>query len=106
MTSQGSAHGRFVRAIERRNLVAAETAARELGHLAPGDALKLVLLYASIGSSKFEPAAVRWVARFALERACSLGTLQLAAASFASLRGPDGESATRALVELARRPDR
>jgi hypothetical protein len=31
MTSQGTAHGRFQRAINRRHLLAAETAAREMG---------------------------------------------------------------------------
>jgi hypothetical protein len=31
MTSQGSAHGRFTRAIQRRNLFAAEIALREMG---------------------------------------------------------------------------
>jgi hypothetical protein len=33
MTSQGTAHGRFQRAIAARNLVNAETAARETGGL-------------------------------------------------------------------------
>ena len=33
MTSQGSAHGRFSRAINRRNLFAAEIAIREMGGL-------------------------------------------------------------------------
>ena len=31
MTSQGTAHGRFTRAIERRNLFQAELAHREMG---------------------------------------------------------------------------
>ena len=31
MTSQGTAHGRFTRAIERRNLFQAELALREMG---------------------------------------------------------------------------
>lgn len=33
MTSQGTAHGRFQRAIHRRHVQAAEMAARELGEL-------------------------------------------------------------------------
>jgi hypothetical protein len=33
MTSQGSAHGRFQRAIERRNLFHAELAARKMQHV-------------------------------------------------------------------------
>ena len=41
MTSQGSAHGRFQRAIHRRNVENAEMAAREMGGLSLADALSL-----------------------------------------------------------------
>jgi len=37
MTSQGSAHGRFQRAIQRRNLFQAELAIRAMGSLNPVD---------------------------------------------------------------------
>jgi hypothetical protein len=66
MTSQGSAHGRFQRAIRRRHLRAAEMAAKEMGQLSLIDALTLVACYARTGSPKFDKAAVRWLAR--LER--------------------------------------
>lgn len=39
MTSQGSAHGRFTRAIKQRNLFGAEMAMREAGTLSLLDAL-------------------------------------------------------------------
>jgi hypothetical protein len=39
MTSQGSAHGRFTRAIQQRNLWAAQTSLRELGAVSLEDAL-------------------------------------------------------------------
>ena len=39
MTSQGTPHGRFQRAIHRRNVVAAEMAALEMGGLSLADAL-------------------------------------------------------------------
>jgi hypothetical protein len=42
MTSQGTAHGRFQRAIHARNLLHAETAAREMGGLSLADALAAV----------------------------------------------------------------
>lgn len=45
MTSQGSAHGRFQRALGRGNLDQAEMAARELGYLSLIDALSLVVAY-------------------------------------------------------------
>jgi hypothetical protein len=41
MTTQGSAHGRFQRAIHSRNLQNAEMAAREMGGLSIADALSL-----------------------------------------------------------------
>jgi hypothetical protein len=101
VTSQGTAHGRFQRALGRGNLEQAETAARELGWLSLGDALSLVVAYARVESPKFEPAAVRWLARLALEGAdVRLGDLQLAAAALACLRGEHGEGAARMLVRL------
>ena len=42
-------------------------AARELGRLGLRDAVALVLLFALEGSPKFEPAAVTWLARLAVE---------------------------------------
>jgi hypothetical protein len=57
MTSQGTAHGRFQRAVEQRHVPQAEMAAREIGQLSLIDAL--VALYARTGHPKFEQAAVR-----------------------------------------------
>src|SRR5262249_2003595 len=45
VTSQGSAHARFTRAVQRGHLFAAEMAAREMGRLSPSDALSLCILY-------------------------------------------------------------
>ena len=67
MTSQGTAYGRFQRAIERGHLVHAELAARELGWLNLGDALALTVLIAKEGESRYGRAAARWHARFAAE---------------------------------------
>jgi hypothetical protein len=63
VTSQGSASGRFQRACEHGQVQQAEMAAREMGRLSLMHALSLVVLYARAGSPKFEPAAVRWLAR-------------------------------------------
>jgi len=67
LTSQGSAHGRFARAIQQRNLWAAEMAARELRGLALPDALDLVVLIAHSRPDRLEPAAIRWHGRLELE---------------------------------------
>jgi hypothetical protein len=54
MTSQGTAHGRFQRAIRRRHLFAAELAARELGNLDLAEALDLTLLMHEQARSRYE----------------------------------------------------
>jgi hypothetical protein len=48
MTSQGSAHGRFSRAIRNHDLLNAEIAARELGDLNLPDAFAFCLLLADV----------------------------------------------------------
>jgi hypothetical protein len=63
VTSQGSAHGRFTRAIETRNLWAAETSLRELGGVSLEDALGYLDLLAEQKPEKLERAAVRWHGR-------------------------------------------
>ena len=67
MTSQGSAHGRFTRAIQQRKLFAAEMAARELRGLSLADALELVILIAAQRPDRLERAVVRWHGRLEVE---------------------------------------
>jgi hypothetical protein len=101
VTSQGSASGRFQRACERGQVEQAEMAARELGGLSLMHAVSLVVLYARAGSPKFEAAAVRWLARFALEgREVRLSEIHLAAAALACLRVRKHERAEKTLLRL------
>jgi hypothetical protein len=101
VTSLGSALTRYRRAIETQSIVVAELSAREMGRVPLGDALSLVTLYAASGSPKAEPAAVRWLARLALERPrTTIGDLQLAAAALAQL-SERPKTAVRTLLELA-----
>jgi hypothetical protein len=107
VTSQGSAHARFTRAIERGHLLAAETAARELGRLSLDDALTLTFLIAREKPARHERAEVRWHGRFELETpGLELAQSQLALAALAALTGPSADEAARTLVGLAdlRRP--
>jgi hypothetical protein len=67
MTSQGTAYGRFTRAIRNRNLLNAEIAACELGELSPPDALAFCLLLADADPPRFDRAIARWHVRFVLE---------------------------------------
>jgi hypothetical protein len=101
VTAQGSALTRYRRAIETQSIVLAELSAREMGHVPLEDALALVTLYATSGSPKVEPAAVRWLARLALERPrTTIGEMQLAAAALDQL-SERPKTATRTLLELA-----
>jgi hypothetical protein len=85
----GSPRARFQRAVERRNLPAAEAAAHELGRLSLADALLLLLLIADKQPEKFERAAVRWVGRFAVETSgVRVPDLQLLLGAVAGLRDP------------------
>jgi hypothetical protein len=86
MTSQGSAHGRFQRAIHRGHVQAAEMAAREMGGLSLADALALCELLANTDPVRYERAALRWLQRFIDERLPPLSEVALAASALAELR--------------------
>jgi hypothetical protein len=85
MTSQGTAHGRFQRAIRDRHLRRATMAARELGHLSLDDALALCELIADFDPSRFDRAALRWLQRFIEERSPPLAEVGLAVSALNEL---------------------
>jgi hypothetical protein len=87
VTSQRSADGCFTRAIQQRNIWAAETALRELGHPPTlACALAYLDLLAEQKPEKLERAAVRWHDRLETEATfLSLAESQLALAALASL---------------------
>jgi hypothetical protein len=99
MTSQGTAHGRFQRAIQRRQLFAAEVAARELGGLSLADALDLTLLMREVETWRYERAAVRWLERFIEERRPSLSEIALAGAALSEMGGA-GDAVLRDLTRM------
>lgn len=103
MTSQGSAHGRFQRAIASRNLLNAETAAREMGGLSLADALSVCELIAATDPKRFERAALRWLERWMDERLPPLAEVALAAAALAELRHGRKAAGIVALKRLLRR---
>ncbi len=93
MTSQGSASGRFTRAIKQRNLFGAEIAMRELRTPSLVDALDYLDLLAEVKPEKLEQAALRWHGRFELEASMmTLGESQLALAALASLCAGEREA--------------
>jgi hypothetical protein len=72
--------------VVRLQLPAAEMAAREMGGLSLGDALLLCELLAKVAPSRYERAALRWLARFIDERSPPLAEVALAASALAELR--------------------
>jgi hypothetical protein len=102
VTAQGQPLTRFRRAVERKHIFGAELAAREMGFVPLVDALGLLVLYAGEQSPKYEKAAIRWLARLALEADdLDLPDLQLAAAALQALtRRPDCALST--LTDLSR----
>src|SRR5580765_8777139 len=103
MTSQGTAQGRFQRAIHRRHVQAAEMAAREMGGLSLADALSLCELLATVDPARYERAALRWLQRFIDERLPPLAEIALAASALAELRHGRRNAGTEALKFLLRR---
>jgi len=86
MTAQGSAHGRFTRAVKARNLFQVEVALRELGGVSLLDALDYLDLLAELKPAKVEQAALRWHGRLELEASTlSMAESQLALAALAGL---------------------
>ena len=103
MTSQGTAHGRFSRALASRNLRGAEDAARELGRLSLEDALGLCVLYLQCAPARYERAAVRWMECFIAEKRPWLEEVGLAVGALAELRNGNGASGMFTLKRLVRR---
>jgi hypothetical protein len=103
MTSQGTAHGRFQRAIHRRHVEAAEMAAREMGGLSLADALALCELLANVDPARYERAALRWMQRFIDERLPPLTEVALAASALAELRHGDRNAGVETLKRLIHR---
>jgi hypothetical protein len=99
MTSQGTAHGRFTRAVQRGHLLAAEMAAREMGHLSLSNALSLCLLYRREHDPKFDRAAVRWVRRVQLEHSLRRQEVDLLRAAIAAHGSRFDDGAMAALLE-------
>ena len=104
VTSQRSAHGRFTRAVQRRNLFQADLALREMGTPSLLLALDYLELLADVRPDKFDRAAVRWHGRLELESAVpTLAESQLAPAALGALRSGHRD-AVGVLSKLLRKP--
>jgi hypothetical protein len=86
MTSQGTAQGRFQRAMQRGHLNAAEMAAGEMGGLSLDDALSLCELLASLHRLATNGPRCAWLQRFIDERLPPIAEVALAAAALTEVR--------------------
>jgi hypothetical protein len=103
VTAQGHARTQYRRAIERKNLIGAETALREMGAVSFLEALDYVVLLAELRPERAPRAAVRWHGRLEAEATfLSLAESQLALGALASLLDGDMRAA-EILQRLAKR---
>jgi hypothetical protein len=101
VTSDGSAYTRFKYALRTGDLLRVRATAAELPHIPLPDALGILELIEAHDEERFEPAAVRWAGRLALEApGLSLAQLHLA---IEALDGLPDDDARATLREFARR---
>ena len=99
MGDAGTSYPRFQRALATGNLHLIRAAAAELPQVDLGDALAVCMAIRDAEPERFERAALRWLARYAVEKATSVADVRAAADAFATmLQRP--EDALRALRQL------
>jgi hypothetical protein len=102
MTSQGSAYARFQRALKIGNLTLIRNAAAELPHVDLGDALAVCVVIRQVEPDRFQRAALRWLARYCLERRdATVAQIQAAAWAFDNIT--DEPAALETLERLCTR---
>jgi hypothetical protein len=101
VTSQGSAHARFRRALATGNPLLVRAAAAELNSISLADALSICLVLLRAEPTRYGRAAARFHARLVQDVArVELEDAQIALAALQGLRGPDPAGAGGALAEL------
>jgi hypothetical protein len=103
VTSQGSAYHRFRRALDRRNVTEALSAASELEVVGLGEALELCLLLRDKTPERYPRAALRWHGRLCREVDVSLEEAQAILAALVVMAGERKGNAAFALADLLSR---
>jgi hypothetical protein len=102
VTSHGSAYARFRRALKTGNMAIIRSAAGELPHVDLVDALAVCVAIRRAEPDRFERAALRWLARFCVERRdVTLSEVQRAAWAFENIT--DEPAALETLQRLCAR---
>jgi hypothetical protein len=101
VTSQGHLAAQYARACANGNYLVASGLAAQMKPLALGEALLLLPLIADNDPRRFDVAAVRWHARWQLERSSAdLATSGLVLAALGALRGSRRQEALKLLSGL------
>lgn len=104
MTSAGSPHARFCRALATGPASLVDAAARELPTISLADALSVCLVFLADAPELYGRAATRWYGRLCLEAPGLAGAeAQLALAALQALPGGSGVSAARTLAAVCER---
>jgi hypothetical protein len=102
VTSDGSPYTRFRRSLATGNMVLIRAAAAELGHISLGDALCVCVAMRDAEPERFERAALRWIARYCVERPkVTLADVRTAAEAFERM-SQRPEDALTTLQDLCR----
>ncbi len=100
MTSHGHPYARFRRALATGNLMLIRAAAAEVPRVELGDALTVCMAIRQHDQARFDRAALKWIARYCLERpTATLTDVRAAAAAFEAM-GNDPEAALAQLQRL------
>lgn len=102
MTAQGHPRATYQRAIERGNLLVAETVLRELGRPTLSELLELTILIAFKDPRRHSRVAARWLARYLHQRdQATIGEASFVVACLNALAGPEHQHAATALRDMA-----
>ena len=101
MTAQDNPRVEFRRAVERGNLLVAETTVREIGVVSLREALELTALIAKRDRWRCERYCLRWLVRWLEETSPQLDQVVLAAGALNALGGPGHAGALALLRSLS-----
>ncbi len=105
MTSDGSPYKRLQHALRAGDLLLVRSAAAELASIPLDAALAILELIEAQDEARFEPAALRWAGRLALEApGLTLAQLHLAIESLDALPDDDARATLREFARRAARP--